>query len=65
MSSFAELTDREFQDIYGSRPPTKLEFYFTADDLYHRVAGGWIRYASELAFGDEPALHGLKSGVES
>lgn len=39
-----ELTDREFEDVYGGKPPAKLLFWLRGDDLYHRVAGGWYLY---------------------
>lgn len=38
------LTEREFEELYGSKPPAKLQFWFRGDALYHREADGWRRY---------------------
>lgn len=42
-----ELTDREFEGVYGGRPPAKLQFFLRGDELYHRIAGGWHLYPPE------------------
>lgn len=42
-----DLTDREFEEVYGGKPPTKLQFFFRGDALYHREAAGWHLYPPE------------------
>lgn len=41
----ADLTCREFEEIYGGKPPAKLLFWFRGAELYHREVDGWHRYA--------------------
>ncbi len=41
----AEVSDAEFERVFGGKPPAKLEFYATELDLYHRIPGvGWQLY---------------------
>jgi hypothetical protein len=42
-----DLTDREFEEVYGGKPPAKLEFFLRGDELYHRELGGWRLYPPE------------------
>lgn len=44
--SAVDLTDREFEEIHGGKPPAKLLFWFRGDELYHREADGWRRYSN-------------------
>lgn len=54
----AALTDREFETIFGGKPPAKLQFFLDEDgELYHRELEGWRPYArpgaiSRLESGD-------------
>lgn len=42
-----DLTDREFEEVYGGKPPAKLQFFLRGADLYHREAAGWRLYPPE------------------